>query len=40
VNENWVLLAAVAAWTTIQLTKIGVRARQQHRRDQARKGTS
>jgi hypothetical protein len=38
-NENWVLLALVAAWTTVQLTKIGVRARQQHRRDQ-KKGTS
>jgi hypothetical protein len=35
-GENWVLLAAIAAWTTQALAKLTVRARQQYRRDQAK----
>jgi hypothetical protein len=33
-NENWVLVALVAAWLTVRLVTIAVRARQQTRREQ------
>lgn len=36
-NENVVLLAGIAAWLTVRLTTIAVRARQTYRRDQAKR---
>jgi hypothetical protein len=38
-GENWVLIALIAAWFIVTMTKIGVRARQTYRRDQAKKAT-
>ena len=38
-GENWVLVAGIAAWLIVRLTTITVRARQQWRRDQAKKAT-
>jgi hypothetical protein len=39
-GENWVLVAGITAWLVVRLTTIGVRARQQYRREQAKRATS